>query len=114
MPKQTRKYRTACELADQLNISDRENQERLYRLLNEANYYWNSGTQEWQHLNQDAKPPTELIHIRVIAESSKAEGVAYQVRVAMEEQGYHFMESSQPYPCRPPKQLESRVYLTFK
>lgn len=114
MPKQTRKYRTACELADRLNISDRHNQETLYRLLNEANYYWDSGTQAWQQLSQDADPPSELIRVRVWAEASKVEGAAYQVRVAMEEQGYHFMEASQPYPCRPPKQLESRIYLTFK
>lgn len=114
MPKQTRKYRTACELADHLNISDRTNQETLYRLLNEQNYYWDSGTQAWQLLQQDANPPTELIHIRVLAETSRVEGAAYQVRVAMEEQGYQFMEASSPYPCRPPKQAESRIYLTFK
>lgn len=65
MPKQTRKYRTACESADQLGISDRDNQERLYRLLNEAGYYWDAGTQQWQQLSQDADPPTELIRVRV-------------------------------------------------
>lgn len=104
MPKQTRKYRTACELADRLNVSDRSNQETLYRLLNEQNYYWDSGTQTWQFLQKDAKPPTELIHVRVWAETSRVEGAAYQVR----------MEASSPYPCRPPKKLESRIYLTFK
>lgn len=114
MPKQTRKYKTACELADQLNISDRTNQERLYHLLNEQNYYWDSGTQAWQLLQQDAKPPTELIHVRVLAEASRVEGAAYQVRLGLEEQGYIFLEESEPYTCRPPKQLESRIYLSFK
>jgi hypothetical protein len=114
MPKQTRKYKTACELADQLGISERDNQEKLYRLLNESGYYWDSGTQAWQQLNQGADPPTELIRVRVWAETSKVEGAAYQLRVAMEEQGYIFLEKSDPYPCRPPKQLESRIYLSFK
>lgn len=116
MPKQTRKYATACELADQLNIDsrDRSNQERLYRLLNEQGYYWDAGSQRWQQLNQDADPPTDLIKVRVWAEDSKVRGAAYQMRVALKDQGYVFLEQSEPYPCRPPKQLESRIYLTFR
>lgn len=114
MPKQTRKYKTACELGDRLNILERDNQEKLYRLLNEAGYFWEAGSQAWQLLNQDADPPTELIRVRVWAESSKVEGAAYQVRLGLEGQGYIFLEKSEAYPCRPPKQLESRIYLSFK
>lgn len=114
MPKQTRKYRTAVELADSLNITERDNQERLYRLLNEASYYWDSASQAWQQLSQDADPPTDLIKVRVWAETSKVAGAAYQLRVVMEETGYQFLEQSEPYSCRPPKQLESRIYMTFK
>ena len=114
MPKQTRKYKTACELSEKLNILERDNQETLYRLLNEAGYYWDAGTQTWQHLNQDADPPTELIRVRVWAEESRVRGAAYQMRIALESQGYQFLEQSEPYQCRPPKQLESRIYMTFK
>lgn len=114
MPKQTRKYKTATELADRLSISERDNQERLYRLLIEAGYFWDAQTQNWQSLAQDADPPTELIRVRVWAERSKVEGAAYQLQVAMEETGYVFLEKSDSYPCRPPKQLESRIYMTFK
>lgn len=114
MPKLTRKYKTALSLANQLDISERDNQERLYRLLNEAGYFWDASTQAWQQLTTDADPPTELIRVRVWAESSKVSGAAYQMRVAMEEIGYQFLDQSDPYPCRPPKQLESRIYLTFK
>ncbi len=114
MPKQTRKYKTAAQLADQLDISERDNQEKLYRLLNEEGHYWDATTQAWQRLTEDADPPTELIRVRVWAESSKVGGAAYQLRVAMEDIGYQFMEQSESYPCRPPKQLESRIYLTFK
>lgn len=114
MPKATRKYSTAVALALKLHIHEIDNQETLYRLLNEAGHYWDSGTQEWQRITEDADPPTELIRVRVWAESSKVGGAAHQLRVAMEEIGYQFMEQSAPYPCRPPKQLESRIYLTFK
>lgn len=114
MPKLTRKYKTALSLADELDISERDNQEKLYRLLNEAGHFWDASTQAWQQLTADADPPTELIRVRVWAESSKVDGAAYQLRVAMEETGYQFLEQSEPYPCRPPKQLESRIYLTFK
>ncbi len=114
MPRQTRKFKSAESLAFKLSIYDTENQERLYRLLNEAGYYWDSRTQDWQQLQEEADPPTELIRVRIWAEASKVEGAAYQLRVAMEETGYIFLEQSEPYPCRPPKQLESRVYMTFK
>lgn len=114
MPKQTRKYVTACEIAERLNIAERDNQETLYRLLNEQGYYWDSGLQQWQELSQDADPPTDLIRVRVWAEDSKVRGAAYQLRVAMEAQGYIFLEQSEVYPCRPPKQLESRIYMTFR
>jgi len=114
MPKRTRKYLTACELAERLNIPERENQEKLYRLLNESAYFWEAGTQAWQRLDQDADPPTELIRVRVWAETSRVAGAAYQLHLAMEDQGYIFLEQSEPYACRPPKQLESRIYLSFK
>ncbi len=113
MPKMTRKYSTALNQAQILGITEVENQERLYRLLNEQNYYWDSATQTWQQLLINADPPTDLIRVRVWAEDSKVRGAAYQLRVAMEDQGYRFLEQSEPYPCRPPKQLESRIYMTF-
>ena len=28
--------------------------------------------------------------------------------------GLRLVEKSKPYPCRPPNQLESRIYLTFE
>lgn len=98
MPKQTRKYKTACELGDRLNILERDNQEKLYRLLNEASYFWEAGSQAWQHLDQDADRPTELIRVRVWAESSKVEGAAYQVRLGLEEQGYIFFREIRSLP----------------
>lgn len=114
MPKQTRKYTTAVGMAIFLGIDKIETQETLYRLLNEAGYYWDSGTQKWQKLSEDADAPTDLIRVRIWAEASRVIGAAYQMRIAMEEQGYTFLDQSEPYPCRPPRQLESRIYLLFK
>lgn len=114
MPKLTVKYRLACECANSLQIEVSENQETLYRVLNEQGWYWDSSIQEWKQFTEPADPPTELIRIRVWSDRSRVEGAAYQLRVAMEEQGYIFLEQSEPYACRPPKQLEYRVYLTFK
>ena len=111
--RQTKKWIGACEISQELNISI-ENQERTYRELNENNYYWKSDYQKWILDETNPDPATQLIKIRVGAEHSKVEGVAYQLRIGLEEQGYIFIEKSEPYKCRPPKQLESRIYLTFR
>lgn len=114
MPKWTVKYREAFDLAEQLQIAERDNQDSLYRLLREAGYYWDSGSQTWQQLSQDADPPSDLIKVRVSGESSQIQRIANHLRDGMLVHGYVFLEESEPYPCRPPKQLESRIYLTFK
>ena len=114
MPKQTKKYKTAVTIASQLDIALTDNQELLYGALNASGFYWASDIQQWQQLAHDADAPTDLIRVRVWAETSRVEGAVYQLRIAMEEQGYKFLDKSEPYPCRPPKQLESRVYLLFR
>jgi hypothetical protein len=114
MPRQTRKWVTACELADRLRIEICENQETVYSELNEAQYYWQSDRQDWILINTPADAPTELIKVRVWSDHTKVEGAAYQLRLAMEDQGYKFVEQSERYKCRPPKQLESRIYMTFR
>lgn len=114
MPKLTRKYASALDLAKSLGVPSSDNQETLYRLLNESAYYWSSSLQHWEHLPQSANPPSDVIHIRVWSDSSRVSGVAYQLRVALQSEGYIFLEQSDPYPCRPPKQLESRIYMSFR
>lgn len=114
MPRRTRKWITATEKASKLSIEITDNQEALYRQLNEHSYYWQSNQQDWIEDSTVADAPTELIKVRIWADNTKVDGVAYQLRLGMEEQGYHFMEQSEPYPCRPPKQLESRIYQTYR
>lgn len=114
MPKNTKKYSSAIVLVNQLQISQVNSQEETYKRINEQGYYWDSKSGQWQNLNQDADLPTELIKIRVWAESSQVASIAHQVRVSMQVLGHEFLEQSDVYPCRPPKQLESRIYLSFK
>lgn len=113
-PKRTRKYASASDLALSLDISIPDNQETLYRLLNESAYYWSSSLRKWEHLPQSADPPSDVIYVRVWADASRVDGVAYQLRVSLESEGYVFLDQSQPYPCRPPKQLEARIYMSFR
>lgn len=115
MPKQTRRYKAACKLAKKLNVLEQSNQKALYQLLNEEGYYWIAVRQAWVDLYQDTDPLfTELIEVRLWSETSKIQTVAYQLRIALENQGYQFLGQSEPRQCRAPKQLESRIYMTFK
>ena len=114
MPKRTIKYVRALALADYLEITDIGNQERLYRLLSEQGYFWDAATQNWEQINEPADPPTQLVRVRIWTNLTKVKAAAHQVKTVLEQSGYELIEQSEPYPCRPPKQLESRIYLTFK
>ena len=113
MPRQTRKYVTALETAERLNIPPLDNPESLYSTLNQQNFFWESGEGRWVP-GSEPEAATELIRIRVWAESSKVQEVANTVVRRLSGAGYALVEKSEPYICRPPKQAESRVYLTFK
>jgi hypothetical protein len=51
--------------------------------------------------------------VRVWAESGEKLDQAVRLIEAAFAQGFARIYKSLPYPCRPPKQLESRVYLDF-
>lgn len=114
MPKRTVKYVKALEVAEYLQMPNVTDQERLYCSLTESGFFWNPDTKVWEQTNQIADPPSEVIRVRLWTDSTKVRGVAYQVKTVLEESGYELLEQSEPYVCRPPKQLDSRVYLTFK
>ena len=101
--------------ASTLGIQDHDDQEALYRALNTQGYYWDSKREVWERNHEPPDPPTELLRIRVWAETSKVKAAANEVIATMEyTRMYEFLEMSELYACRPPKQLESRIYLTFK
>jgi hypothetical protein len=54
-----------------------------------------------------------MIRIRVWAATEKVADAADAVAEAMPQYGLRLIERSEPYICRPPKQAESRIYLTF-
>lgn len=114
MPRQTRKYVAAMRIAETLGIESRDSQENLYDALNSRGYFWESDQGEWQRTTEPPDPVTEVLRIRVWADASKVEAMADQVVAALTGCGHEILEISKAYPCRPPKQLESRVYLTFK
>lgn len=93
------------------NIPDRE---QLYQTLNKHHYYWNSQSKRWEKLTfEDADPPTEVIRIRAWSDSRFTEEIAQEIIELLATRGLRCVSKSQPYPCRKPNQLESRIYLDF-
>lgn len=113
-PKRTPKYVQALEVTEYLNLSDVDNQNRLYSLLNEQGYFWESNTHIWRKTKEVTDLPSSVIRIRIWTDSAKVRGVAYEIRSVLEESGYELIEQSEPYTCRPPKQLDSRIYQSFR
>lgn len=107
--KQTQKYRTACEIA----TLDHHTHDELYCKLNELGFFWNSSSQTWERNEQLADPPSEVLRIRAWAETSQVETLAEIIAESLEQYGLKLIEKSPPYICRPPKQNDSRIYLTF-
>lgn len=107
--KQTKKYTKACEIATLTH----ETQESLYQQLNELGFFWDSKLQQWERDDRIADPPTDLIRVRVWANTDKVEQAAQCLIESAQEYGLKFQEKTEPHKCRPPKQNESRIYLTF-
>lgn len=107
--KQTKKYVGACETA----TLPHNTQEELYAELNRLGFFWNPKTQKWERNDQLADPPSKVVRIRVWAASHRVKQAAAALIESIEQYGLTFLEQSEPYVCRPPKQNDSRIYLTF-
>lgn len=107
--KRTKKCTTGCDL---LTVPH-STQEQLYAELNRLGFYWNSKVQRWERNDQLADPPSQLLRVRVWAAAEKVEQMAEIAIESMQQYGLKLLERSEPYPCRPPKQADSRIYLTF-
>lgn len=112
----TKKFTEALNTARRNGVAvDRNNQESTYRALETAGYHWNSETGGWEHYpSMAADEASTVIRVRVWAESSIVGLMADGVVMALQQAGLRLVERSEPYACRPPKQLESRIYLTFE
>lgn len=114
MPKLTTKYKSALELADRLGFGASTVQEGLYLQLNELGYFWDSKEQMWEKTTEPASPPSTVVRVRVWAAGDQVEEEARRIaEVFVEAHDYQLIEKSHQYPCRPPNQNDSRVYLTF-
>ena len=113
MPKMTQKYRTALENARNLSIEDSD-RDTLYEALEENGYFWNAEAKEWENCGgQEPDDPTPYLLVRVWADIDEVETHAARIIRLFQENGYILPEKSKVYPCRPPKQLEGRIYLRF-
>lgn len=108
--KRTKKYIAAEIIANKLGVSIDKN---IYLKLQENNYFWDSDKGEW-FLGQEAEPATELVKIRVWADRAKIDRDCLAIIASLEEFDFALEEKSEPYLCRPPKQNEARIYLTFR
>jgi hypothetical protein len=113
MPKLTTKYKAALEVAKVEGLS--ASGEDLYKALADRLYFWNSDEQRWIVSNlEDAEPTSKVLRVRVWVDKKVVEDVSGDVVEAITQRlGMTLIEKSQVYICRPPKQLDGRVYLTF-
>ncbi|PHJ55764.1 hypothetical protein VF14_33550 [Nostoc linckia z18] len=108
--KRTQKYSKAC----QILTFPHQIQDELYAELNRLGWYWQAAKKEWERDDTPAKEATKLIRVRVWAAREIVENAADLFAENVEGMGLKLLERSNPYPCRPPNQLESRIYLTFE
>jgi hypothetical protein len=108
----TPKYKAAFKVGTIKGWNTDVDQEVLYHALAQAGLFWNHKAGEWQEA-EDADQPSDLLRIRVLGPGEAVEAEAQRIKDFLA-QTHELIEASEPYPCRPPKQLESRVYLTFK
>lgn len=112
MPKMTAKYAGASRMLGRLGLSTGGDQEAAYGALRDAGYLWDSTEKTWIKLaDEPADPATPFVMVRVWADSEVVAEAADVVSEALTQKGFLLVEASPAYPCRPPKQLESRIYL---
>lgn len=118
MARKTQKYNAARTIATELNFrGDWDDQNALYQFLNEHHHVWDSKTGEWENYQAiPSYPPTDLLMIRVwTGTREESIAIARFLRHLLEQHTeLDFIEQSEPYVCRPPKQNDYRVYLKFK
>ena len=116
MPKLTDKYRRALMVAEKEQMANANmlNQEDLYLACNMRGYFWGAKEGIWAKSDAEkAEPPSNDIRIRIWTDAEIVEDIAGDVEAALARYGLRLLERSRVYPCRPPKQLDGRVYLAF-
>ena len=115
MAKLTKKYTSATKVLNQLNLPVIDDNNQLYDKLTRLDYNWDSVTKQWFKSSLPQLPPTDLIRVRVWGDARSIELSANNVVKELESSlNWELVERSSGYMCRPPKQSEARVYLSFK
>ena len=117
--KQTKKFVAACQKAIDLKIFARgtkvENQEWVYQKLMEHGVFWDSKISKWVEFQKEpANAPTPMIRVRIWGETGEKLDEAVRLVKGAFANGFEVVNQSLPYVCRPPQQLESRIYLEFR
>jgi len=114
MPKRTAKFVAAESTARKNKIRPTGEAEDLYNRLADAGFMWDSKRGEWINLAAEpAELPMNKIMVRVWSKGEEVRQIAEDLVMSMNMVGYSLIQMSEPYPCRPPKQLESRIYIEF-
>ena len=117
--KQTKKFISACQKAIEKGVFKRgtpiESQDWLYQKLMDAGVMWDSKIGKWVEFNREpANAPTPVIRVRVWGATGENLDEAVRTVKGAFGNGFEMVNQSLPYVCRPPQQLESRVYLEFR
>ena len=117
--RETKKFKTAYAKGIEQKLFTRkdslESQDWLYRKLNDLGIFWDSKLGEWIEFQKEpANAPTPLIRVRVWGATGKSLDEAVSMVKAAFGNGFECVNHSLPYVCRPPQQLESRIYLEFR
>jgi len=114
MAKMTVKYSAAVRLALSLKVSPSNDQGVMYGDLEGRGYQWDSKKGEWiRLLDVPANKPSGSVNIRLWADLNDVDGLADDLEQAMRRCDLRLLKRSQVYVCRPPQQLEGRVYMLF-
>ncbi len=107
--RQTEKYRKAVEILKYPHNSHQE----LYSEMNRLSYYWDAKNRKWERDDRLADPPMDGVKIRLWANNDEVQDYSELITQLLKAEGYTIVDKSEPYQCRPPKQNESRIYLSI-
>jgi len=108
--RRTQKYSKACEVL----TFPHSTQDELYSELNRLGWFWSGKKKVWERDDRLAQPASKLIKLRVWGNGEIVDELADGIVEAVTDIGLKLLEKSKAYPCRPPQQNDSRVYLTFE
>ena len=84
---------------------------KIYQELNTKGYVWDTKKKRWYKVKQ-TPITSHLVNIRISANHENIDAIVDDLLERLPSD-WRLDSRSNPYPCRPPNQKESRVYLSF-